>query len=191
MKPRFLRETSQEAAPKLLGWILCRKLPGGVVKLRIVEVEAYHQSDPASHSFHGQTIRTKPMFEAGGKLYVYFTYGIHHCLNIVTGSRGIGEGVLIRAGEPLGGIEVMRKNRQTSDMRSLANGPGKLAQALGIFDTQLSGRSLGANTLWLEAPEFPIRASEIISSPRIGISRGADTPWRFFIKDNPFVSRPA
>ena len=129
----------------LLGWILVRQTQAGTIKLRVVETEAYHQDDPASHSFRGQTARTAPMFEAGGRLYVYFTYGMHYCLNIVTGARGRGEAVLIRAGEPLQGLEIMQENRfgnvtgstyhknvKGPSFHNLANGPGKLTQALGI-----------------------------------------------------------
>ena len=185
---------SLEAAPNLLGWILVRHTPKGTIKLRIVETEAYHQYDPASHSFRGQTARTAPMFEAGGRLYVYFTYGIHHCLNIVVGAKGVGEAVLLRAGEPLKGIEIMRKNRFGSAVRgptshNLANGPGKLTQALGITDTLLSGEILNRSSIYLEPPQKPIKAQDIITSPRIGIREATDMHWRFYLKNNPFVSK--
>jgi DNA-3-methyladenine glycosylase len=177
-----------EAAPLLLGCTLARQTPAGVIKLKIVETEAYHQDDPASHSFRGLTPRTAPMFQAGGRLYVYFTYGMHYCLNIVTGPAGRGEAVLIRAGEPLKGLELMKANRGTDDTKNLANGPGKLAQALGIFDTSLSGKILNKSSIWLE-PAEQVDRQAITTAPRVGIKKAADQPWRFYIKNNPFVSR--
>lgn len=136
------------------------------------------------------------MFEAGGRLYVYFTYGMHYCLNIVTGRRGEGEGVLIRAGEPIEGVEIMQRNRGMTDIKKLANGPGKLAQALGIKDASLSGAKLlnmlsnsEASGIKLEGPDKEIAAEDIVASPRIGIRHAVELPWRFYIKDNPFVSK--
>ena len=177
-----------QAAPLLLGCTLSRQTPQGTIKVKIVETEAYHQDDSASHSFRGITPRTEPMFEAGGRLYVYFTYGMHYCLNIVTGPAGRGEAVLIRAAEPVEGIEAMQANRGISDIRNLTNGPGKLAQALGIFDTSLSGKILNKSSILLEAGE-PTGRIEVTAGPRIGITKAIDQPWRFYVKDNPFVSR--
>jgi DNA-3-methyladenine glycosylase len=181
---------SVEAAPLLLGWTLGRQTERGIIKLRIVETEAYHQDDPASHSFRGLTPRTAPMFQAGGHLYVYFTYGMHYCLNIVTGPAGRGEGVLIRAAEPLEGIDTMKANRGINDIKNLANGPGKLAQALGITDTSLSGKILNQSSILLEEPSRQVSGGEIIAGPRVGIRRAAEQPWRFYIKNNKFVSKP-
>lgn len=179
-----------EAAPLFLGWILVRKTPKGTIKLKIVETEAYHQADPASHSFRGLTPRTTPMFEAGGRLYIYFTYGMHYCLNLVVGAKGVGEAVLLRAAEPLEGIEIISKNRGgINDIHNLANGPGKLTQALGIKDTSLSGKKLDLLSIYLEAPQKLVEAKDIIASPRIGIREAADRPWRFYIKNDPFVSK--
>ena len=193
MKPdsfeNILARHSIDAAPLLLGWVLCRKLPKGVVKLRVVETEAYHQDDPASHSFRGQTARTAPMFMPGGHLYVYFTYGAHYCLNLVTGPPGVGEAVLIRAGEPLAGIEIMRNNRGVTDIYRLASGPGKLGQAIGLKDTSLSGKILNKSSIWLEPPVEAIDAADIVAGPRMGITKAADVPWRFYLKGNPFVSK--
>lgn len=130
------------------------------------------------------------MFKAGGTIYVYFTYGMHYAINIVTGQKGIGEAVLLRAGEPIEGAEIMQTNRGgITDVHNIASGPGKLAQALGINNTELSGQKLGQSTLYLEPPTKPIQTAEIVVSPRIGISQAADISWRFYIKDNPFVSR--
>lgn len=186
---KILAQDSLTAAPLLLGWVLCRRASQGIVKFKIVETEAYHQADPASHSFHGLTRRTAPMFEAGGHLYVYFTYGMHYALNLVSGPAGVGEGVLIRAGEPLVGIEIMKQNRGVNEIKNLSNGPGKLAQALGISSTELSGKTIGEDTVWLELPEQLIDKSDIIIGPRIGVSKAASVQARFYIKNSPFVSK--
>lgn len=202
----ILQKSSLQAAPLLLGWILVRQTPKGIIKLRLVETEAYHQDDPASHSFRGKTARTTPMFQAGGRLYIYFTYGMHYCINVVVGAEEVGEAVLLRAGEPLEGIEMMRKNRHVEgqsfhkrvsteanvkglSFHNLANGPGKLAQALGIKDTSLSGKILNRLSIYLEPPTKKIKKQDIITSPRIGIRHAADAPWRFYLKNNPFVSK--
>jgi DNA-3-methyladenine glycosylase len=191
LKPeQIVKLDSLAAAPLLLGCYLVRETPAGRLKVRIVETEAYHQDDPASHSFRGLTPRTAPMFQAGGRLYVYFTYGMHYCLNIVTGPAGTGEAVLIRAAEPLEGIDIMRANRGIEDTKNLTNGPGKLAQALGIFDTSLSGKTLNKSSISLEVPAGKARKADIITGPRIGITKAAEQPWRFYIKANPFVSKP-
>lgn len=178
-----------EAAPKLLGCELVRHTPAGVIRARIVETEAYNQDDPASHSFRGLTKRTAPMFEAGGRLYVYFTNGMHYCLNVVVGAKGRGEAVLVRAVEPLEGIELMKQNRGLDDIKRLTNGPGKLCQAFGIADTQLSGQKLGKNTIELMVPDKALPSSKIGFSGRIGIRVATDQLWRFYIKDNPYVSK--
>jgi DNA-3-methyladenine glycosylase len=189
LKNSVLTKPAVEAAPLLLGWILVRQTPQGVIKLKIVETEAYHQDDEASHSFKWRTARTAPMFEAGGRLYVYFTYGMHYCINIVVGKKGVGEAVLLRAGEPLEGIEIMKKNRGAADIKNLANGPGKLAQALGIRDTSLSGRILNKSSIFLQQSEDKIDPDGVVARPRVGIKNAVDMPWRFYIKDNPYVSK--
>jgi DNA-3-methyladenine glycosylase len=202
---QIVKLPSLQAAPLLLGCYLTRMTPDGPIKVKIVETEAYHQDDPASHSFRGLTPRTAPMFQAGGHLYVYFTYGMHYCFNIVTGPEGVGEGVLIRAAEPINGVKIMQNNRGMRDIKNLTNGPGKLAQAMGISDTSLSGKllnpdkkllnklsnSYGASKyadIWLEEGE-EVKRQAIIAGPRIGIRRAAANPWRFYVKGNPFVSR--
>jgi len=184
-----LAKTALLAAPLLLGCELIRHTLDGDIRLKIVETEAYHQDDPASHTYRGLTKRTAPMFKSGGHLYVYFTYGMHYCLNIVTGQKGIGEAVLLRAAEPLEGIELMEHNRGTKNLHQLASGPGKLAQALGIFNTELSGRKLSKNSLQLAAPQLTIPSDDIIASPRIGIRHATEVPWRFYLKGNEFVSK--
>jgi DNA-3-methyladenine glycosylase len=185
---QILRLPAIEAAPLLLGSILTRHTPEGSISIRIVETEAYHQDDPASHTYRGLTKRTAPMFEAGGRLYVYFTYGMHYCMNIVVGQQGIGEGVLLRAGEPIEGLELMRRNRNQTDIHMLASGPGRFAQAFGIRDTLLSGKTLteAGFTLRLSSEAAPVQ--NIVSGPRVGIRHAVDNPWRFYLKDNPFVS---
>jgi DNA-3-methyladenine glycosylase len=185
----ILQLSSLEAAPLILGCYLTRQTPGGLIKVKIVETEAYHQEDPASHSYRGVTQRTAPMFEAGGRLYVYFTYGMHYCINIVVGQKGVGEAVLIRAAEPIEGIEVMQQNRGTTDINNLTNGPGKLAQALGIRDTKLSGEILNKSSILLEPLAEEINPEDIVIAPRIGIKRAIELPWRFYIRGNQFVSK--
>lgn len=177
-----------EAAPQLLGCILERTTPQGILRLKIVETEAYHQDDPASHSFSGITKRTAPMFEASGTLYVYFTYGMHYCVNIVTGARGEGQAVLIRAAEPLAGIEIMKQNRVVYNLYKLANGPAKLASSLGIKNTLLSGKKIGPKTINILPQPDATLPLEFVTGPRIGISKAIDSPLRFYLKDNRFIS---
>jgi DNA-3-methyladenine glycosylase len=194
LKPKIrqiLKLSSLEAAPQLLGSYLTRETSLGPVRVMIVETEAYHQEDPASHSFRGSTPRTWPMFEAGGRLYVYFTYGMHYCLNIVVGQKGVGEAILIRAAEPIEGIDIMQANRKTTDINNLTNGPGKLAQALGLNDTSLSGKILNKSSILLQSPESVVQKQDIVTAPRVGIKQAIDLPWRFYIRGNPFVSKLA
>lgn len=176
-----------DSAQKLLGWVMVVNSPQGRMSGRIVETEAYHQDDAASHSFRGLTKRTAPMFEKAGTIYVYFTYGMHHCVNIVCGPKGRGEAVLIRALEPIEGLDVMNLNRGgVSEIMKLTNGPGKVAQALGLT-TQHSGMHLdrGYITLIPQDQDFAINQTK-----RVGITLAVNQPWRFYIAGNPFVSRP-
>ena len=191
MKPeiaQIVSLSSPEAAPLLLGCYLVRETPAGLIRVKIVETEAYHQEDPASHSFRGRTPRTAPMFEPGGRLYVYFTYGMHYAVNIVVGKKGVGEAVLIRAAEPVDGIEIMQQNRRVTDIKNLTNGPGKMAQALGIFDTSLSGKILNKSSILVE-PGETAGPKDIIIVPRVGITKAVDLPWRFYLRGNRFVSK--
>jgi DNA-3-methyladenine glycosylase len=156
-KPPDLTWLSQDvlqAAPQLLGWELVSRAGGAETTGRIVEVEAYHGAqDPASHAYRGLSLRTAPMFEAAGTIYVYFTYGMHTCLNIVTGPAGEAQAVLIRALEPTRGQDTMAARRHTTDPRLLTSGPARLAQALGVT-LSLSGSRLG-ETLSLHPPVIP------------------------------------
>ena len=182
----FLLGDSIDVAPGLLGMELVSVAGGVTTGGIIVETEAYHgQDDPASHAYRGKTIRTSPMFEAGGTLYVYLSMGIHNCLNIVTGPEGVGQAVLIRALQPTLGIEKMIERRGTDKLTNLASGPGKLTQALSVA-RDISGTKLG-QTLSLRIPNGP--KPLVATSPRIGISKAVDFPWRFYVPNSPFVSR--
>ncbi len=183
----WLSEPAEVVAPQLLGCILERELDGQLLRGRIVETEAYSQSDAASHSYRGRTPRTDVMFGPAGHLYVYFTYGMHYCCNIVAGPDGQGAAVLIRALEPLDGLEVMRHRRRGLDDRQLTNGPAKLCQAFDINKTW-NGHDLSQAPLRLiRQPAVP--QDQIVQTTRVGISRAKDVPWRFYLKDNHFVSK--
>lgn len=206
MFPDFLENPSDVAAPLLLGCTLTRTitLNGEKHKLvaRIVETEAYDQDDPASHAFGGPSERNAAMFGPAGHLYVYVSYGMHHCCNVVCGPEGFGSGCLVRAVEPLEGVEVMRELREAGragkeqaerarkhplKLRDLTNGPGKVCAALGI-DKELYGHDLTVEPLVLGfAPLLP--GETIGRSPRVGISKNIDAQKRFFIEGNEFVSR--
>jgi DNA-3-methyladenine glycosylase len=183
----FLDAPASEVAPKLLGCMLEREIDGQTVRVKIVETEAYDQTDVASHSYRGQTERTRVMFGEYGHLYVYFTYGMHYCANIVTGPKGYGAGVLLRAVEPLEGGDMLEKRRGKTGAEA-TNGPAKLCQALGI-DKQLNGHDLRTGALRL-IPQKSLPQTDIVQTTRIGIARGQDVPWRFYIKGNPYVSKP-
>ena len=206
MFPYFLENPSDVAAPLLLGCTLTRTitLNGEKHKLvaRIVETEAYDQDDPASHAFGGLSERNAAMFGPAGHLYVYVSYGMHHCCNVVCGPEGFGSGCLVRAVEPLEGVEVMRELREAGragkahtgrarkhplKLRDLTNGPGKVCAALGI-DKELYGHDLTVEPLVLDFA--PLLLGETIGcSSRVGISKNADAQKRFFIEGNAFVSR--
>jgi DNA-3-methyladenine glycosylase len=173
-----------EVAPELIGAELYVDGVGGT----IVEVEAYHHEDPASHGYLGRrTARNAAMFLPGGHAYVYRSYGIHWCLNAVTGPEGVAEAVLIRALEPTAGLDAMRERRGLDDPRQLCSGPGKLCQALGITRVH--------DGLALDEPPFELRERaaepEILTGSRIGISRGQELPWRFALAGSRYLSRPA
>jgi DNA-3-methyladenine glycosylase len=198
----FFLQPTVEVARQLLGALLVRRLRRGrrVVRLvgRIVEVEAYLQGDPACHSVRvlkdgtcvpRPSARNRSMFGPPGRAYVYFTYGMHHAMNVVAQKPGAAEGVLLRAMEPLEGIEVMAELRgvATHRLRQLASGPGKLTQAMAI-DLALDGHDLSKRPLMLLQGRR-IEPARIGVSGRIGVAKAADRPLRFFEKDSPFVSR--
>lgn len=181
-------------AKDLLGKVLIKAESKKMFAGRIVEVEAYDGSiDEASHSYNGKTKRNEVMFNTGGCLYVYFTYGAHFCSNIVTGKEGYGNAVLIRAVEPLAGIDYMIVNRFNRELKSdkelynLTSGPGKVSKAFG-FDSSYSGMDLTNSSVYLlDQPR--LNSNKIGISKRIGITRSVDLPWRFFEIGNPYLSR--
>ena len=175
----FLDRDAAEVAPALLG---AGFLVAGVGGL-IIETEAYHPTDPASHSFRGPTPRNGAMFAGPGRLYVYRSYGIHWCVNIVCANASA---VLIRALEPTDGLELMRRRRGLEDTRALCSGPGKLCAALAITGG-LDGHMLEAPPLSLELPGSAARAA---IGPRIGITKAVDLPWRFGVAGSRFLSKP-
>jgi DNA-3-methyladenine glycosylase len=183
----FLDTDAATAAKLLLGCILERNIEDKILRVRIVETEAYDQNDLASHSYRTQTERTKVMFGNAGHLYVYFTYGMHYCCNVVVGPEGHGAAVLFRAAEPLSGEELMSLNRSGRSGIELTNGPAKLCQAL-LINRSLNGHDLSTEPLRLIA-QPPLTDNSITSSPRVGISKAKDIKWRFFT-DSPYVSKP-
>jgi len=184
----FLQADVETAARRLLGCTLVRELNGQTLIARIIETEAYHQSDAASHSYKGRTPRTDIMFGPAGFLYVYFTYGMHYCMNVVTGPAGEGSAVLIRALEPVQGEEIMRRHRRGLSGPLLTNGPAKACQALGI-DKTLNGHDLRRPPCTLQV-QPSVSPGSIVQTTRIGISQAKDVPWRFYIAENPYVSKP-
>ena len=198
----LLRCDSLEAAPVLLGAVITVADSAGRVAIRLTEVEAYRgEEDPGSHSFRGRTARNASMFEAGGCIYVYFTYGMHHCLNIVTGPAGLSRAVLLRGGEVVDGIELARARRPAARVdRDLARGPARLCAALGL-DRSDDGTLLGGpgSRISLTLPEAQRApdAERIRRGPRTGVAGpggdGEAFPWRFWLDGEPTVStyRPA
>lgn len=182
----YLGKPASVVAPLLLGCILEREINGKILRARIVETEAYDQTDAASHSYKGRTPRTDIMFGKPGRLYVYFTYGMHYCCNVVTDNEGVGSAVLIRAVEPLEGEERMQALR-TRGGRELTNGPAKLCQALAI-DKRLNGHDLTTSPLKLIITK-PLDPRSITQTKRVGITQAKDVPWRFYITNNDYVSK--
>jgi DNA-3-methyladenine glycosylase len=177
----FFARSVHEVAPDLIGATLLVDGVGGP----IVEVEAYDHEDPASHGFGGRTARNVSMFGPPGHAYVYRSYGIHWCLNLVCAGEGRAEAVLVRALEPRHGLETMRARRGVEAPRDLCSGPGKLCQALGVTRRH--------DGLALDEPPFELlareAAPEIATCPRVGITRAAELSWRYGLKGSPFVSR--
>ncbi len=190
---RFYARAAPEVARDLLGRVVVgREADGTRLAARIVETEAYLPDDEASHSFRGPTDRNRVMFGRAGLLYVYFTYGMHHCMNAVTGRDGEGSAVLLRAAEPLEGAAVMAERRGTDAVRNLCSGPAKLCQAFGV-DRGLDGLDLmTSERLWIERGS-PVGDAVVAVTTRVGISSGTDHHRRFVVARDPFVSggRPA
>jgi DNA-3-methyladenine glycosylase len=178
---QVLARSVHESARELIGWTLLLDGVGGV----IVETEAYAPGDPASHSFPGVTARNATMFGPAGRLYIYRSYGVHWCANVVSEPEGVGAAVLLRALAPTHGLEEMRRRRGLDDARLLCSGPGRLTQALGI--------TLEHDGLLLSAPPFallpPTDRVEIAVGTRIGIRKAGEMPWRYVLSGSPFVSR--
>ena len=178
----FFSRNVLDVAHDLIGATLLFKGAGG----RIVELEAYDHTDPAAHSFRGQTTRNAVMFGPPGFAYVYRSYGIHWCLNFVCEPEGSASAVLIRAIAPTAGLAAMRRRRGLTDERLLCSGPGRLCEALGITGAQYG--------LALDKPPFELLARsghvEIVVGPRIGLTKAAETPWRYGLKDSRFLSKP-
>lgn len=179
---KFFARSVHEIAPELIGATLLFNGAGGV----IVEVEAYHHTDPAAHSFGGRTERNAVMFGPPGYAYVYRSYGIHWCLNFVCEREGSASAVLIRALEPTKGLASMRRRRGMKELRQLCSGPGKLCEALGI--------TRGQNALPLDAKPFqifaPAEPAKIVKGVRIGITKAMEKPWRYGLKGSKFFSKP-
>jgi DNA-3-methyladenine glycosylase len=178
----FFNRSVHEVAPDLIGATLLVDGVGG----RLVEVEAYRHTDPAAHSFRGPTARNAVMFGPPGFAYVYLSYGIHWCLNFVCEAKGSASAVLIRAIEPTAGLAAMRRRRGLSDPRLLCSGPGRLCEALGITDAQYG--------LALDKPPFALFARrgevDVVTGPRIGLTKAVDRPWRYGEKDSRYLSKP-
>ena len=192
----FLSGDARELAPMLLGAVLTHDSREGRVSVRLTEVEAYLgpedslHPDPGSHTYRGPTPRNAPMFGPAGHLYVYFTYGMHHCTNIVCGPEGVASALLLRAGEIVEGVELARHRRTTSkNPADLASGPARLAKALGLT-TAYSGRDALVPPFGLTLPDRPAR--QVGSGPRVGVSGAGgseDYAWRFWLSGDPTVSR--
>lgn len=179
---QFFARSVHEVAPELIGATLMVNGAGGT----IIEVEAYHHTDPAAHSFRGQTPRNAVMFGPPGFAYVYRSYGIHWCLNFVCEAEGSASAILIRALEPTEGLPAMRRRRKLPETRDLCSGPGKLCEALGV--------TIKHNGLPLDRAPFELRARaaepEIVVGPRIGITKAVEHPWRYGLKGSKFLSKP-
>jgi DNA-3-methyladenine glycosylase len=184
----FYARGTVHVAQALLGKCLVRSIDRDRMVGRIVEVEAYRgRDDPASHAFRGPTLRNAPMYGEPGHAYIYFTYGNHYCLNITTQETGTPGAVLIRAIEPVEGLRAMKRLRPNVLDRDLTNGPGKLTRALGIDKTLNETDMAVPGLLFITCSDYT--KVKVERSPRIGISTGKDRLWRFYIKDNKFVSR--
>jgi DNA-3-methyladenine glycosylase len=192
MNHSFFRQDTVTLAQKLLGHLLVHRTPEGVTAGMIVETEAYVGAiDKACHAYKNRSERTEIMYHDGGYAYVYLIYGMHCCFNVVTGPPGEGNAVLIRALEPVFGIDLMERRRKTESLYNLCSGPGKVCQALGITRKEYGLDLCDANSPLYLRSFRGVPKSKIASSPRINVAyaeEAKDWPWRFFIKGNPFVS---
>jgi len=187
----YIRSNVTTIARQLLGKVLATKINGEVTSGVIVETEAYSETERGSHAFRGMTKRNEVMFGQGGTVYVYLCYGVHEMFNVVTNREKKADAILIRALEPLAGVETMLKRINKSSPARITSGPGKLTKALGI-DRKLNGEQLGTNKIWIEDQGLKIKPANIVSSPRIGIDYAGDDallPWRFTIRDNKWISK--
>ncbi len=184
----FYLQKTEIVAKRLLGKLFQIIHNGKIISAEITETEAYlPQDDPACHAAFKKTNRNAPMFELGGILYVYFIYGNYYCANVVTEAEGLGAAVLIRSAKPIDGIEFMMQNRRKSELRDLLTGPGKFAQAFGL-DKSYNYRKLDSNEIRIcEFNDYS--NSEIITTTRIGINKGAELPLRFYVKNCDFISK--
>ncbi|MDT3686505.1 MAG: DNA-3-methyladenine glycosylase [Pseudorhodoplanes sp.] len=182
LRKSFFDRSVHHVAPELIGATLLVDGVGGL----IVEVEAYHHTDPAAHSYNGKTERNAVMFGPPGHLYVYRSYGIHWCMNFVCEEAGSASAVLIRALQPTQGLAAMKRRRGTTEERQLCSGPGKVCEALGVTRKH--------NGLPLDKPPFELRARaddfDVAIGVRIGITKAAELPWRYGVKGSPFLSKP-
>jgi len=185
LDPSFYDRSVHDVARDLIGCVVRHGETAG----RIVETESYHMEEPACHAFAGVTERTRTLYGPPGRAYVYFSYGVHALLNAVAEEEGVGAAVLIRALEPVDGLDLMRARRRLVRAEELCSGPGKLTQALGI-DLSLNGSSLVDGPIELRAREVVVRAPRVVLGERIGITKAADLPWRFCDADSRHVSRP-
>ncbi|HEY6654481.1 MAG TPA: DNA-3-methyladenine glycosylase [Solirubrobacterales bacterium] len=185
MNRQFFDRSVHEVARDLIG---CRIAIGPTAGM-IVETEAYEASDPACHAYVGRTARNEVLFGPPGHAYVYLSYGIHSLLNFVTEPEGTASAVLIRALEPTEGIDLMRERRGQERIETLCSGPGKLAEALGI-DLSLNGADLFQPPFELSEPAGEWATVDVVTGPRIGITKAAELPWRYSVSGNRYVSRP-
>ena len=183
---QFYLQDTVTAARAILGKVLVHRTEEGIIAGRIVEAEAYASNDPSCHACRGMTKRNATMFGPPGHAYIYFTYGMYYCFNAVTAPEGVGEGVLVRAAEPLEGIDLMAEKRGSDVLTNLASGPGKLCMAFGLGKAQNALDLTGSDLMIVDDGFIP---GEIVTATRIGIREAADYPWRFYLEGSPHVSR--
>ena len=192
MNHSFFRQDTVELARKLLGCLLVHRTPDGIAGGMIVETEAYVGAiDKACHAYRNRSERTEIMYHDGGYAYVYFIYGMHHCFNVVTGPEGEGNAVLIRALEPVIGLKLMQRRRNTKSLQNLCSGPGKVCLALDITKNEYGLDLCNADSPLHLIQYRHIPDAKIVASPRINVAyaeEAAAWPWRFYVKENPYVS---